>query len=35
MKVEKVDFETLDLISGLSDSQKTVLEEAIMGAINK
>jgi len=35
MKVEKVDFETLDLIPGLSDSQKTALQEAIMAAVNK
>ncbi len=35
MKVEKVDFETNDLIPGLSTSQKTALEEAIQGAINK
>lgn len=35
MKVEKVDFETLDLIPGLSDSQKKALEDAIMQAINK
>jgi len=35
MKVEKVEFETLDLIPGLSDEQKTKLENAIMEAINK
>ncbi len=35
MKVEKVDFETLNLIEGLNDSQKTKLEETIMAAINK
>lgn len=35
MEVEKVDFETLDLIPGLSDSQKKALEEAIMKAYNK
>lgn len=35
MKVEKVDFETLDLIPGLSESQKKALEEAIMQAVNK
>lgn len=35
MKVEKVDFETLDLIPGLSENQKKALEEAIMQAVNK
>ena len=35
MKVEKVDFETNDLIPGLSPSQKEVLENAIQEAINK
>ncbi len=35
MKVEKVEFETLDLIPGLSESQKKALEEAIMQAVNK
>ena len=35
MKVEKVDFETLDLIPGLSENQKKTLEEAIMQAVNK
>ncbi len=35
MKVEKVDFETLNLIESLNDSQKTKLEETIMAAINK
>lgn len=35
MKVEKVDFETLDLIPGLSESQKKALEEAILQAVNK
>lgn len=35
MKVEKVDFETTELISGLSPSQKTALEQAIMDAVNK
>lgn len=35
MKVEKVDFETLDLIPWLSDSQKEKLEESIMNAVNK
>ena len=35
MKVEKVDFETNDLIAGLSPSQKEALENAIQAAINK
>ena len=35
MKVEKVEFETTDLIPGLSSSQKEALENAIMEAINK
>ncbi len=35
MKVEKVDFETLSLIPGLSDTQKTALESAIKESINK
>ena len=35
MKVENVDFETLDLIPGLSDEQKSKLEEAIIAAVNK
>ena len=35
MKVEKVDFETNDLIPGLSPSQKEALEKAIQEAINK
>lgn len=35
MKVDKVEFETSDLIPGLSDSQKKALEEAIMQAVNK
>lgn len=35
MKVEKVDFETMELIPGLSDAQKKSLEEAIMNAVNK
>jgi len=35
MKVEKVDFETADLIPGLSDSQKEALQSAIQEAINK
>lgn len=35
MKVEKVDFETPDLIPWLSEAQKKALEEAIMQASNK
>jgi hypothetical protein len=35
MKVEKVDFETETLISGLNSSQKEALENAIMQAVNK
>lgn len=35
MKVEKVEFETKDLIPWLNDSQKKALEEAIMNSINK
>ena len=35
MKVEKVDFETTDLIPGLSDSDKKALENAILEAVNK
>jgi hypothetical protein len=35
MKVEKVDFETEELIPGLSSAQKTKLENAIQAAINK
>lgn len=35
MKVEKVDFETNDLIPWLSDSQKKALEKAILESINK
>ena len=35
MKVEKVDFETADLIPGLSKDQQTRLEDAIMQAVNK
>jgi len=35
MKAEKVDFETMDLIPWLSDSQKAALEKAIQEAINK
>jgi len=35
MKIEKVDFETNDLIPGLSDSKKEELQNAIQEAINK
>jgi DNA-binding protein YbaB len=35
MKVEKVDFETTELIPGLSPSQKEALEKAITEAVNK
>lgn len=35
MKVEKVDFETWELIPWFSDTQKSTLEKAIMEAINK
>lgn len=35
MKVEKVDFETNELISWLNDNQKKALEDAILQAINK
>ena len=35
MKVEKVDFETPNLIPGLSDAQKKALEQAILEAVNK
>lgn len=35
MKVEKVDFETTELIPGLSPSQKEALEKAIAEAVNK
>ena len=35
MKVEKVDFETKDLIPNLNDSQKKALENAILEAFNK
>jgi hypothetical protein len=35
MKVEKVEFETNELIPGLNDSQKKALEDAIQAAINK
>lgn len=35
MRIEKVDFETSDLIPGLSESQKIALQDAIQNAINK
>lgn len=35
MKVEKVDFETTELIPGLTLEQKAKLENAIQAAINK
>jgi len=35
MKVEKTEFETDELIPGLSSSQKEVLEKAITEAVNK
>lgn len=35
MKVDKVEFETKDLIPGLSESQQKALEDAILQAINK
>ena len=35
MKVEKVDFETNDLIPGLSNSDQEALQNAIAEAINK
>lgn len=35
MKVEKVDFETSNLIPWLDDNQKTALEQAILEAVNK
>lgn len=35
MKVEKVEFETNDLIPGLSDAQKEALGVAIQDAVNK
>jgi DNA-binding protein YbaB len=35
MKVDKVDFETKDLIPGLSESAQKALEEAILQAVNK
>lgn len=35
MKAESTEFETPDLIPGLSDAQKSALESAITEAINK
>jgi DNA-binding protein YbaB len=35
MKVEKVDFETNELIKNLSDKEKEALQNAIMEAVNK
>lgn len=35
MKVEKVDFETKDLIPGLTPAQQKALEDAILQAVNK
>lgn len=35
MKVEKTEFETVELIPWLSEKQKIALEEAITSAINK
>ena len=35
MKVEKVEFESLQLIPWLSDVQKKTLEKAILEAVNK
>lgn len=35
MKVEKVDFETSELIPGLNAAQKAALEKAIADAVNK
>ena len=35
MKVEKVDFETQDLIPGLNANQQEALQNAILEAINK
>ena len=35
MKAEKVEFESEELISGLSGSQKSALETAILESINK
>jgi DNA-binding protein YbaB len=35
MKVEKVDFETDELVPWLSKTQKKSLQDAIMNAVNK
>ncbi len=35
MKIEKVEFETTDLIPSLSSSEKAALETAILEAVNK
>ena len=35
MKIEKVDFETNELIQDLSNAQKIALETAILEAVNK
>lgn len=35
MKVEKVDFETSELIPGLNSDQQTALQNAILEAVNK
>ncbi len=35
MKVEKVDFETLNLIPWLNEAQKKELEDSILKAVNK
>ena len=35
MKIEKVEFESTELISNLSDSEKTALEVAILESVNK
>lgn len=35
MKVEKVDFETLNLIPWLNETQKKELEDSILKAVNK
>lgn len=35
MKIEKAEFETNVLISGLNDEQKKALEKAIVDAVNK
>jgi hypothetical protein len=35
MKIEKVDFESNDLITGLNNSQKEALQNAIREATNK